>query len=53
MYHSSKDEPVSLASSERSSLLRLGSSVAAQEKKAKVVNAAFYGIQVFYSFFIM
>lgn len=48
-----KDEPVSLSSSERSSLLRLGSSVAAQEKKAKTVNAAFYGVQVFYSFFIM
>lgn len=47
-----QDDPVSL-SSERSSLLRLGSSVQAQEKKAKVVNAAFYGVQVFYSFFIM
>lgn len=47
-----QDDPVSL-SSERSSLLRLGSSVEAQEKKAKVINAVFYGVQVFYSFFIM
>lgn len=47
-----QDDPVSL-SPERSSLLRLGSSVEAQEKKAKLVNAAFYGVQVFYSFFIM
>lgn len=40
-------------STERSSLLAPGSSVAAQEKSAKAVKAAFYGVQVFYSFFIM
>jgi copper transporter 1 len=38
---------------EHSSLLAPGSSVGAQEKQAKVVKAAFYGVQVFYSFFIM
>ena len=52
-WNSQKDEPSVSLSSERSSLLRLGSSVEAQEKKAKIVNAAFYGVQVFYSFFIM
>lgn len=39
--------------SERSSLLAPGSSVAAQEQAGKIVKAAFYGVQVFYSFFIM
>lgn len=39
--------------SERSSLLPVGSSIAAQEKQTKIVKAAFYGVQVFYSFFIM
>lgn len=38
---------------ERSSLLTAGNSVAAEEKKGKTVKAALYGIQVFYSFFIM
>ena len=40
-------------SSERSSLLLPGSSAAAQERTAKTVKAALYGVQVFYSFFIM
>lgn len=39
--------------SERSSLLDPGSTAAAEEKKGNVINAAFYGVQVFYSFFIM
>jgi copper transporter 1 len=39
---------------ERSSLLGFAGNVAeGEEKKAKVVKAAFYGVQVFYSFFIM
>lgn len=38
---------------ERSSLLASGSSAPAKEKEGKVVKAAFYGVQVFYSFFIM
>ncbi|KAF2772026.1 hypothetical protein EJ03DRAFT_387836 [Teratosphaeria nubilosa] len=39
---------------ERSSLLRVvGGSVRAEEQKGKVVKAVLYGIQVFYSFFIM
>lgn len=41
------------ADGERSSLLWAGSSVQAEEKKGKVVKAALYGVQVFYSFFIM
>ena len=47
------DPPEDDQLAERSSLLRVGHSVAAQEKKFKVVNAASYGVQVFYSFFIM
>ena len=46
-------EAYSRQDSERSSLLPLGSSAAAQEKQVKVAKAAFYGVQVFYSFFIM
>ncbi|KAL1584259.1 hypothetical protein WHR41_06811 [Cladosporium halotolerans] len=38
---------------ERNSLLATGNSAAAEEKKGKTVKAALYGIQVFYSFFIM
>lgn len=38
---------------ERSSLLATGSSVKAEEQKGKIVKALFYGVQVFYSFFIM
>ena len=40
---------------ERSSLLTTmaGNAVAAEEKKGKTVKAALYGVQVFYSFFIM
>jgi hypothetical protein len=38
---------------ERNSLLTAGNSVAAEEKKGKTVKAALYGVQVFYSFFIM
>lgn len=38
---------------ERNSLLTTGNSVAAEEKKGKTVKAALYGLQVFYSFFIM
>lgn len=42
---------------ERSSLLGLGGggggARSAQDKKAQLVKAAFYGVQVFYSFFIM
>ncbi|KAK3675858.1 copper transpport protein [Recurvomyces mirabilis] len=39
---------------ERGSLLGFsGSAVQAEEQKGKVVKAALYGIQVFYSFFIM
>lgn len=38
---------------ERHSLLAAGNSVVSEEKKGKTVKAALYGIQVFYSFFIM
>jgi copper transporter 1 len=42
---------------ERNSLLTTttlaGNAVAAEEKKGKTVKAALYGVQVFYSFFIM
>lgn len=38
---------------ERSSLLWSGKGAGQQEKKVKVVKAAFYAAQVFYSFFIM
>jgi hypothetical protein len=38
---------------ERNSLLTAGNSVATEEKKGKTIKAALYGIQVFYSFFIM
>lgn len=38
---------------ERHSLLTAGNSVVSEEKKGKTVKAALYGIQVFYSFFIM
>ncbi|KAK3648768.1 copper transpport protein [Elasticomyces elasticus] len=39
---------------ERSSLLwATGSTAQAEEKKGKVIKAAFYAVQVFYSFFIM
>lgn len=39
---------------ERGSLLgTTGASVPAEEKKGKTVKAALYGVQVFYSFFIM
>jgi hypothetical protein len=42
---------------ERNSLLNTtsmaGNAVAAEEKKGKTVKAALYGVQVFYSFFIM
>ncbi|RMZ27521.1 hypothetical protein D0859_08402 [Hortaea werneckii] len=45
----------SIAVGEQSSLLPLtaGNTAEAEEKKGKVVKAALYGIQVFYSFFIM
>ena len=46
--HVHKDDPI-----ERSSLLRPGNSIAAQERSTKSVKAVLYGIQVFYSFFIM
>ena len=38
---------------ERHSLLATGNAAAAEEKKGKTVKAALYGLQVFYSFFIM
>jgi hypothetical protein len=38
---------------ERHSLLTAGNSVVSEEKKGKTVKAALYGVQVFYSFFIM
>ncbi|KAL8734767.1 MAG: hypothetical protein Q9181_003052 [Wetmoreana brouardii] len=38
---------------EPSSLLRAGKNVGEAEKKQKMVKAAFYAVQVFYSFFIM
>jgi copper transporter 1 len=41
------------ADNERRSLLGTGNAVADQEGKGKVVKAAFYAVQVFYSFFIM
>jgi len=51
--HTSLIEQMPNQTSERSSLLAPGSSVAAQKKRGKVIKAAFYGVQVFYSFFIM
>ena len=44
---------LSKADVERNSLLAAGNSVASEEKKGKTVKAALYGVQVFYSFFIM
>nr|OQO30581.1 hypothetical protein B0A51_01207 [Rachicladosporium sp. CCFEE 5018] len=38
---------------ERSSLLWVGQGRGAEEQTGRVVKAAFYGVQVFYSFFIM
>jgi hypothetical protein len=38
---------------ERSSLLWAGNAAEAEEKTGRLVKAAFYGVQVFYSFFIM
>ncbi|KAL8829044.1 MAG: hypothetical protein Q9170_006346 [Blastenia crenularia] len=38
---------------ERSSLLRSGKNAGEAEKKQKLIRAAFYAVQVFYSFFIM
>lgn len=35
------------------SLLRLGQSQTGVEQKARLAKAAFYAVQVFYSFFIM
>ncbi|KAI7215357.1 hypothetical protein KC333_g5492 [Hortaea werneckii] len=45
----------SIAVGEQSSLLWMtaGNAAEAEEKKGKIVKAALYGIQVFYSFFIM
>jgi copper transporter 1 len=43
----------SKADVERNSLLTAGNSVATEEKKGKTIKAALYGVQVFYSFFIM
>lgn len=40
-----------ITSGERSSLL--GLSGVQQEKQGRIIKAAFYGLQVFYSFFIM
>lgn len=45
--------PIDDDNHERSSLLWSGKGAGQQEKKAKVVKAAFYAAQVFYSFFIM
>ena len=38
---------------EGSSLLWAGNAAQAEERKGKLVKAALYGVQVFYSFFIM
>ena len=38
---------------ERSSLLWSGKSARETETKVKLIKAAFYAVQVFYSFFIM
>lgn len=38
---------------ERSSLLWTGSAADAQAQQGRTIKAAFYGVQVFYSFFIM
>ena len=38
---------------ERSSLLWAGGAAQKEQQKGKLVMAAFYGVQVFYSFFIM
>ncbi|KAL8989376.1 MAG: hypothetical protein Q9177_001717, partial [Variospora cf. flavescens] len=38
---------------ERNSLLWAGKSAGEAEKKQKIIKAAFYAVQVFYSFFIM
>ena len=39
--------------SEQSSLLWPGKDVSASEKEIKIKKAAFYAVQIFYSFFIM
>lgn len=38
---------------ERSSLLGVENSAVTDEKKSELVKAAFYGLRVFYTFFIM
>lgn len=38
---------------ESSPLWRAGNEQAAEQKKGKMIKAALYGVQVFYSFFIM
>ncbi|KAF2234440.1 ctr copper transporter [Viridothelium virens] len=51
---SSKQEIDSLPNTtEASSLLYPGRTKASAERKSKVIKAAFYAVQVFYSFFIM
>lgn len=45
--------PPGEAIQERSSLLWAGNAAEAEEKKGKMIKAALYGVQVFYSFFIM
>ena len=47
-------EGASDVGNERSSLLwATGNTAQAEEQKGKVIKAALYGVQVFYSFFIM
>lgn len=48
-----EEREASRNNNERSSLLWTGNSVAAEEKKGKLIKAILYGVQVFYSFFIM
>ncbi|PSK60711.1 Copper transport protein CTR2 [Elsinoe australis] len=54
---SGKDLPPALSSpspdTDRRSLLRPGRATAEEEQKTKIIKAAFYAVQVFYSFFIM
>lgn len=52
---SAREANPSITIGEQSSLLWMtaGNAAEAEEKKGKIVKAALYGIQVFYSFFIM
>lgn len=48
-----QDDDHDVAGQDRGSFLWSGKSAGQQEKKIRLVKAALYAVQVFYSFFIM